>query len=237
MHPIESLIILDDESPIRKAQYIGDTVDAKNFLDFYIYNCSKALSALTSSVRKSKLSLSMLDSEVIALVRLEDASKSSYIEYMVENCFIRIQSIYDRVLILVNRILNLGLANESISHNIMVTNDNVKIWGLDSSLKKINKSCNEFRFIRNTVIHHDRYNEEELNKLLLIIDADHRLKEAGRESSFDEKEIEAATSDYLEIKKSALDDYLEKILQNIESLYDELIPLYKYQKIKLRENV
>lgn len=233
MHEIEKIIILDEESPLKKIKTHLDIPSPSNFIELYVWSCGKALSSLSSSINKAKLSLSLIDFEFIKASDQGDQSKSAYIELIIENSIIRVQSIYDRVLILVNKILNIGLANESISHNSIVTNDHTKIWKIDSHLKKLNKLCSEYRFIRNTVIHHDRYNEEQLNQLTLIIEADYLSKQDGMESPFAESKIQDITNAYLQVKKEELDKYLDQILEKLFEIYDELIPIYKYKKIKL----
>ncbi|HCF6118211.1 TPA: hypothetical protein NIH73_006721 [Pseudomonas aeruginosa] len=113
MHQIEVSIILDEESPLltTKANNGAIEVDAGNELSVYILACSKSLSSITSSMDKARLSITLLDTRHLDSIATEEQSKSDYIEMLVENSIIRVQSIYDRVLIFINRILDLGISN------------------------------------------------------------------------------------------------------------------------------
>lgn len=236
MHQIERSIILDEESPLLTAKANNGSIefDAGNDLSVYILACSKSLSSIKSSMDKARLSLALLDVGYLGSIATEDQSKSAYIEMLVENSIIRVQSIYDRALIFTNRILDLGISNESIKHELLVTNENVKKFGLDGKLKAINKACNDYRLIRNTVIHHDRYTEEQLNQLTLIVSADQLSKEAGGEQFMDPESLNAITQAYLGAKKEELGKYLDGIESRLFELYDAILPVYHSYKEKLR---
>ncbi len=154
---------------------------------------------------------------------------------LIVNSIIRVQSIYDRVLILTNRILDLGISNEAINHNSLVTNEQVKRFGLVNKLKAINKVCNEYRLIRNTVIHHDRYTEEQLGLLQLRISTDYISKEANGKEFMPAGDLDALIDDFLVITKADLEGYITQITEKIDLLFDAILPVYKYQKNKLRE--
>lgn len=236
MHKIEISIILDEESPLLTAKINNERfeLNAENELAEYILSCSKSLNAIKSSMDKARLSLALLDANYLNSISAEDKSKSSYIEMLIENSIIRVQSIYDRTLIFTNRLLNLGISNESINHSLLVTNENVKRFNLDGKLKEINKACSEYRFIRNTVIHHDRYNEEQLNQITLIISADQLSKEAGKAQLMNPEILNAITQAYLGTKKEELSKYLDRIESKLFDLYDAALPVYHHYKNKLR---
>ncbi|NDY72839.1 hypothetical protein DO021_15160 [Desulfobacter hydrogenophilus] len=236
MHEIENTITLDEESPIFRFK-IKDgelELEAKNELDSYILSCGKSLGAVTSSMNKARLSLALLDAKYLDSIMDAEQSKSIYIEMLIENSIIRVQSIYDRTLIFTNKILNLGISNDSINHTLIVTNDHVKRFDLVNKLKAINKTCNEYRQIRNTVIHHDRYSEDLHDQLTMVLNADHLSKEAGRESFVDSEELGEIIQSYLEDKKQELEKYLDSIEQKLFNFFDSVLPIYHYQKKLLR---
>lgn len=237
MLEIEQIIIFDENNPLLSLKPGPYRFKPKNFFELYIYSCSKALVALNNHIDKSKLSLSMIDPNYLNVGDVNGESTGAQIELLVENSIIRVQSIYDRALILVNKILNIGLSNEAISHSSIITNDHVKIWSIDKPLKKLNKACTEYRHIRNTVIHHDRFSEDELNNLVLIIDSHKLLIASGKESPFDERLIRSITNDYLEVKKGDLEAYLKAIVQHVHSLYDTLIPIYKFHRKQIMQGI
>lgn len=237
MRKIEKEIILDKESPIFTVKADGQTVsvDYKTYLDNYIVLCSKSLTAVTSAITKAELSLNMLNSDLLKKITEEPEFLSSNIEILIENSIIRVQSIYDRVLILVNRILDLGISNEAINHNSLVTNEHVNRSDLVSKLKAINKVCNDYRLVRNTVIHHDRYTEEQLGLLQLVINADYLSKEADGNEFMPSEVLDSLITKFLDITKSDLESYLTKIIEKVDVLFDAVLPIYDYQKNRIRE--
>ncbi|WP_350025809.1 Cthe_2314 family HEPN domain-containing protein [Pseudomonas fulva] len=236
MHKIDEIIILDEESPIRvgskKIKNFSIEIDSE--LSAYIFACSKALSAISSCLEKARLSLSFLDINHLNAIATTDRPRGDYIELLVENSIIRVQSIYDRTLIFTNRLLDLGISNESIDHTLIVTNEKVKGYKLDTKLKAISKACRDYRSIRNTVIHHDRYSEEELDRLALIMKADHLSRESSGKPFVDAETLKEFTDAYLTIKREDLSEYLDSIESRIFALYDSAIPIYIHYKEKMR---
>lgn len=217
---------------LKEINKIGIVID--NELGGYILACSKALSAILSCIDKARLSISFLDINHLEVIATEDRSRGDYIELLVENTIIRVQSIYDRTLIFTNKLLDLGISNDSINHNLLVTNEKVKGYGLDTKLKEINKACKEYRTIRNTVIHHDRYSEEELDRLALAMKADHLSRQISGEPFVDADTLKEFTDAYLTFKREVLSEYLEIIEKRIHALYDTAIPIYIHYKDKMR---
>ncbi|MEW5668248.1 Cthe_2314 family HEPN domain-containing protein [Pseudomonas putida] len=236
MHVIDEIIILDKESPLfselNKGNKLNITINTE--LAAYIFSCSKALSAISSCIDKARLSLSFLDIKHLEFIASNERPKGDYIELLVENTIIRAQSIYDRTLIFTNRLLDLGISNESINHNHLVTNEKIKAYGLDAKLKSINKACKEYREVRNTVIHHDRYSEEDLDRLSVVMKADHLSRQHSGEPFVEARILTEFTDAYLTIKREDFNNYLEKIEAQVYSLYDAAIPIYTHYKDKMR---
>jgi hypothetical protein len=237
VHAIESKIILDQESPILKNKYDGSlsSFELNSFLDIYIISCAQSLGAITSAINKASLSINMLNKNLLSHIDTHEEALSTHIEMLIENSIIRVQSIYDRVLIFINKILNLGISNECVKHNTLVTNEHVITFKLESKLKAINKACNEYRLMRNTVIHHNRYSEEEFDKIQIIIEAHRLSKQVNGNNFIEPQEMSLILDDFLNITQTDLQGYLDKITQKIYELFDDISTIYDYQKNKLRE--
>jgi hypothetical protein len=232
VHDIEKVIILDNDSPIYSYALTDENFELKigNELQRYIFNCGKTLTSITNSIEKAKMSLSLLTVESIENAGLEGTAASKYIELLIENSIVRVQSIYDRVLIFTSRIFDLGISNDSMSHNLIVTNEHVVSHNLDTYLKSINKACNDYRFIRNKVIHHDRYTEEHLDNLTLLINANHLAEQAGKDLIVEPEQLRFITEAYLQNKSSELHAYLKNIETALDAFYDHVVPIYNFQK-------
>lgn len=204
MHKILEEVFLDPDNPIQKGKInpAEGSVVVSTYADIYMLNCGKALSAVDNSIISARLSLSLLSSSALNSIAESNRDKAEFIQLWVENSIIRVQSIYDRALILVNRIFDLGLADESISHNTIVCNEHVKNKGIDALLKSVNKKCNEYRYIRNSVIHHGRYSEEALDNVTLFLTTNHLSVENGGEAFLDQDVLDSIVKDYLNTKQS-----------------------------------
>lgn len=146
MHLINNLILLDNDGPIKRGFKIVDfkpVFDIQGECDEYMLYCAKSYSSICTALEKARVSISLLDYSYILKIESTDNAKSVFIELFIENTIIRVQSIYDRVLIFINRLLGLGISNESINHTLLVTNVNLIRYGLDKKLKSLNKACSD----------------------------------------------------------------------------------------------
>lgn len=232
MHTIFKTVVLDEESPIKRVQVSESELklDATKIVDHYMISCAMALSGISNAMDKAKLAVELIGYEQIKRFNTEAYSTSEVISLFYETAIIRAQSIYDRVLIFTNKLLDLGISNECISHNALVTNDKVKEVGLDAKLKQLNSVCNKYRLTRNTIIHHDRYRETTLDMLLLIHETAFLSQKTGTEYDFDSKSLETMTAGYLEIKRDEIDSYLDSINAKLEAIFDVAQRVYIQKK-------
>ncbi|EEW07553.1 hypothetical protein VMB_12140 [Vibrio mimicus VM603] len=235
MHQIKNTIILDPDGPLMKGKINPEegSVEVTNYADVYMLNCGKALSSIDSAIDSARLSLSLLNTSALDSIASNNGDKAELIQLWVENSIIRVQSIYDRALILVSRVFDLGLANESMSHNTIVCNEHIKRHGVDNLMKAVNRKCNEYRFVRNSVIHHERYSEEALDNVTLFLQASHLSVENGGEAILEQRILDRIVEEYLGTKKDELTKYLDEIEAKLNELYDALIPIYDQKKEQL----
>ncbi len=233
MHEIKNKVMLDPDGPLMKAKFNPEdgSVEASDYADIYMFKCSKALVSIDSSIQNARLSLSLLNSTALDSIVSSNEDKSKLIQLWVENSIIRVQSIYDRALILVNRFFDLGLADETISHQTIVCNEHVKRYGVDTLMKAINKKCKEYRLVRNSVIHHDRYTEESLDNITLFLQASHLSIENGGEPLLEQKFLDRIVKEYLDTKNEELTVYVNEIESKVNDLYTRLIPIYEAKKV------
>ncbi|WP_421253327.1 Cthe_2314 family HEPN domain-containing protein [Aeromonas jandaei] len=227
-------IILDPENPLQTKKF--STEEGKfefhlpKYQDFYMLSSAKALASLDNALINARLSLSLLESDTLNTIAKDDFEKSNLIKLWVENSIIRVQSVYDRVLIFVNKVLDLGISNEGISHLSITTNEHIRRYRLDSLIKAVHKSCSEYQHIRNKVIHHDRYSEDALDNLTLVLDANHMSLATGKDELLSKDLLDLMVDAYLNTKQSELAAYLDGIEAKIYDLYEKIIPIYHHKK-------
>jgi hypothetical protein len=231
---IEKAIILDNENPIRNVDVENKEVPVYGDLEAYIYDCSQGLAAIGSAIEKVKISMLMLEKAREYYPSNTPYNESEYIEYAIENFYIRSTGLYDRCLIFTGKLLNLGIASESINHVLIVTNEHAIEKGLSDLLKKIGKACRELSTERNNIIHHGRYNEESFNTVSAIHKVNQLKIAQDEEAPFDMATIDHFTQKAINEKLIDFRDYFGKIEKAIRSFYDASLPVYFEMKTKLR---
>ena len=230
MISIEKTILFDEDSPIKKGKFKGFEMLCSNSLEHYVFMCGQSLSRVSSSIDKTRLSLAYLESSYTSPPVLEGSCPSDFIEYSIENFFIRSHGIYDRVLIFVNRLCDIGLADESISHNSIITNEHVKSYSLDATLKKLRKVCTEYRLERNTIIHHASYREETFDTFSMMHKVHSLADDAEAETLINSAVLHDVTNDYLNNYIEEFNGHLELISKALNDFYDVAEKVYLIKK-------
>lgn len=230
--PIEKEIFLDADSPLRNIDDEKPEVPIHNDLENYIFYCSQSLSLLSTSIDKTKLSIELLEKSYQSAPELTQTQNTAdvFVEYAIENYFIRSSAIYDRCLIFVNRVLDLGIHNESIGHIALVTNEHVKKHGLDHGLKAIRKKCTEYRVERNKIVHHGRYGDEFFNNIAAMHRFNNFQKELGHKPTYGKELLDELTYQIIDIQVDEFTEHLASIEAKLHQLYELVLPIYQLKK-------
>ncbi|MFA6275631.1 MAG: Cthe_2314 family HEPN domain-containing protein [Pedobacter sp.] len=142
----------------------------------YFYGCYLAVAEVYTILRQ-------LDQSAVFLANFRSSktlkeakiSRFEYIIYHLESHLLRMTGVLDRLLILVNQVLRMGLEDVSCkSHNMLVSKDNKKgkqtnkveaIGGLFDALMEVSTFMDQFRDERNSVAHSKRINFEDLRRI------------------------------------------------------------------------
>jgi len=233
-HPLERAIILDDENPIMRIDVKKSEVPIENELDEYIYLCGQTLAAISTSIEKSKIAIEILTCSNQLPPKDSQFNTAEYIEYAIENYFIRSSTVYDRCMVFTNRLLNLGIANQSILHELIVSNDHVKNLGLAALLKKVRKKCTEYRVERNSIVHHGRYSDEKFSTVSAMHKANQLSAKSGKEEPISPKAIEKYTDDIISMRVNEFSDHISSIEEQVSEFYDAALPIYEAKKAEIR---
>lgn len=90
-------------------------------------------------------------------------NRHDYIVFMLENFYLRVTSIFDRILRLTNIALEIGLPEKECKESTIIKNENIKGTKLYKALKNINDFLESFRKKRNKIAHSESFSEEKLN--------------------------------------------------------------------------
>lgn len=196
--------------------------------EFYILRVSHALAHLLTVCEQLHHAVLYL-SAFTPTKRMKNFGISRYtnLHYNIENYLIRTQSAYDRLLILVDTVFHLANDPHYISHESILTNLHVKRTNISDKMRKLRKLLRKYQFVRNTIIHHESYQEEELRTLEMC----HVLQRSSIEFEgqddarvkFLAKNLERyKTREYVKAKMEEFDKFNEKIFDKIKDVFDDL---------------
>jgi hypothetical protein len=92
-------------------------------------------------------------------------TKQSYLLYCIENYIVRTQSMYDRLLRLVDNVFELYNPSHMISHELIINNSHIKHSSIPNKLKELRKVIKNYYFDRNMIIHEQQFLEDKLREL------------------------------------------------------------------------
>lgn len=99
----------------------------------------------------------------------KETSRADHLIYNVENYLIRIKSVHDRVLQLVNAVFHLCINEANVNHGVIVSNYKVQHRPeIIKAVKAISKYLSEHQQIRHTLIHRHSLIDKDLKKIELF---------------------------------------------------------------------
>jgi len=102
-----------------------------------------------------------------------DVSRADHLIYSVENYLIRLNSVHDRILQLVNAIFHLCVSEEHVSHSAIISNYKVQHRpAIVKKIKAVKKHLDGFAQQRHTLIHRHSLLDEELRRIELFYHQD-----------------------------------------------------------------
>lgn len=99
--------------------------------------------------------------------KMKNASitRQSHLLYCIENYIIRTQSMYDRLLVLIDRVFELYNPSHKISHELIISNLHIQHSSIPDKLKVLRKVIKDYSHDRNMIIHEQGYLEDNLREL------------------------------------------------------------------------
>ncbi|MCG7200222.1 Cthe_2314 family HEPN domain-containing protein [Marinobacter pelagius] len=161
----------------------------------------------------------------------KNASRADHLIYNIENYLIRIKSVHDRVLQLVNAVFHLCINEEKVNHGIIVSNYKVQHRpDVHKAIKAISRYLKEHEQARHTLIHRHSLLDRELKKFELFYLNDF-------EHIDDEKTVKAykyvrteSLKRYLSEKKSEFSNINNQLYNLVDNLFGCLKQEYQKQK-------
>ncbi|MGY8562700.1 Cthe_2314 family HEPN domain-containing protein [Paracidovorax citrulli] len=205
--------------------------------EFYIHRVGHAFAHLLTWAEQLEDTLTYLSNyKYGAKSSGTGGGRAKHALYMVENYLIRLQSIYDRCLQLVNCVFNLCIEDSNVGHAVIVSNLKVARTNVPNLLKQVKRSIKPHEQHRHTIIHRNSYQEKDLDRLQLFYMFDRDTWQAiGSPGNFDD--LEEVRKDLLrrtlaeKKKEFALTN--EGLMKVLCALMDGLQPQYEKFKAQI----
>jgi hypothetical protein len=166
------------------------------------------------------------------------ASRADHLVFSIENYLIRLHSIYDRTLQLVNCVFHLCIADEHTSHAVIISNYKIQHRPpVVAKIKQLKKYLDSFAQERHTLLHrHSLTSDERLRRIEYLYMRD--LEALGRPTEW-VKSIKAFRANYLREyvveKKTEFVAINTKLAEHLDALFTMLHVEYKSQRAEFQK--
>lgn len=204
------------EWPAPHPDIAGNLIPSDNEYTYYIHRTGHLYAHLRHFLKQLDHSVHCLSPDSYTKnMELTGFTLADHLEYCVENYYIRIQSVYDRTLQLVNAVFNLGINEQSVTHTVIISNNKVERTTVKTKLRLLKRALRPTSDHRNNIIHRAGLREEKINSLNFSMFGS---------KQFDTENPKKAESNVL--YKSALSRKTEEFSQLNEQIADILHPLF-----------
>ncbi len=147
--------------------------------------------------------------------------RSHHLFYNVENYLVRLNSVYDRLLHLVNTVFHLCVNEQSVQHTMIVSNLKVARTDIPKLLRAVRRTIDHKTQDRNDIVHRHSYADRDLRRLEVMYM--HTAETWGGGQRFSFRQLQQIRSRLL---KKAVDEKKAEFCSINKALIDALIPLF-----------
>lgn len=191
--------------------------------EFYFTRVSYQLSHLLTVIQQMEHTvLYMSNFSPTNLMRTAGVNRATHLIWSVENYLLRTQTVYDRLLILVDRVFHIQNQSNTITHESIISNVHIKRTEVPSALKLVKNSIKKYYRDRNVIVHEASYSDDELRRIeaLSILgsseNSDDHLKE----------EVKWSVREYLKKKKREYSRVNKNLCLAMASTFSSLEPIF-----------
>ena len=163
-----------------------------------------------------------------------ETSSIAHIVYNIENYIIRLSSLTDRILQIINAVFYLGINKRDINERVVI--ENLK----EESVTEITKHFNEFKKIlnsysseRNTIVHRHSYLDTQLRYIQVLYLEDFS-KKLLKEQPYFKRFRETELTDFIKEKKEEYHKINERCFKSMLPIFNDLDFQYEKMKSKLK---
>lgn len=206
--------------------------------EFYIHKAGNRIAHLLETCRQLSDAILYLSSFSPSM-RMKKAGINwhSHLLYTIENFIIRTSTLYDRALKLVDAVFHLCNAPKECRHNTILKNAHVERTQVPDRMKALRKAVNKYLEDRNSIVHHEAYQDNQLRRLEMCVLLQREPELAGEESSGALQNLPELTKDMIyeivRVKTREFEEFNTDMCSRIVDLLSELDSEYLRQKRRL----
>lgn len=222
-HELLQIISIESRNFIRKCNPDQTTNQPEpDKKEHYSIESLIAVSEILSCVDQLYFSKNMLSGYRKSMLK-NKMNRFDYLLFGVENFYLRLTSVYERCLKLLNVIYKLELKDRECRNDIIFKNVKLKDSNLIKILKHFYKFLSKYRRVRNVIAHKNSYSDSELHDF----EGFYYLIEDDTELEKYKNYFKIRSDEYVKKKKKQFETNIILIENFIEKILDELILPYK----------
>jgi hypothetical protein len=161
----------------------------------------------------------------------KETKRTGHLIYNIENYLIRIKSVHDRLLQLVNAVFHLCINEANVNHGVIVSNYKVQHRPeILKAIKAVSKYLSEHEQIRHTLIHRHSLLDKDLKKIeLFYMNNFEHIDDQAQVKAYKYVRTEHLKR-FLTDKKSEFRQINRDLYKLVNTLFIELKPEYDRQK-------
>jgi hypothetical protein len=149
-------------------------------------------------------------------------NRHDYIVFILENFYLRITSIFDRILRFSNVALEIGLLEKECKESTIIKNDKIKGTNLYSVLIKLNTFIDKYRYSRNKIAHSESFSEKgliDIQVYYIFLDSENHQDIEQYKTFF-----KLETDEYVVNKKKELMEITNDLEELLIDFFNEITP-------------
>ena len=157
-----------------------------------------------------------------------------YLQYHIENHFLKVATILDQCVRLTSDIYNLGISPKLSSLNQLTENKHTKKTKSVEILKKLNKEIQEIKTIRNKISHRGEFNDSEIDRVskFYFISS---VSEEGEITKYSERTLKFHMKEVVKNRTELVISNTEKLKSYISKLFEESLIEFELQFERLKK--
>lgn len=200
---------------------------------FYLHNVGFYLVHTLAWCRQLDLAVEFLS--VFDYSKKITATRADHLIFNIENYIVRLTSVHDRTLQLVNAVFHLCINEEHVAHGLVISNYKVAHRPeIVAKIKAIKKCLDDYAQSRHTLIHRHSYLDADLKRVERMYMVDLGNPKTSTERLRNLKVFRARyLSDFVKKKKKDFAGVNSKLCEHVDALLTALRGEYERQKKRL----